>query len=256
MRHCCLYNLHLYFITSLFFFFIVPKLLFCRSDSAFLQSPVTAYVTQIFPQNLNASGICTSFLPCEFIYFLFWGIWLSRKGVLYSCWPSVCKSSIESSTALGVIKKNGAWWGNYVNSLFDLNRRSFYVVFWPHGWLLCSTAACPNISSAFSIHVLWLGAITFSIAFNSEILRVRRRGRSKSFFMTVASRQRLLFKDETLALLVLEIFQNLWFWNGFCAEIFSSPWELKLLWSTEEIAENPRCLIEWKHIKLPLSLTE
>lgn len=46
----------------------------------------------------------------------------------YSGWLSVCKSPIESSTVLGVIRKDGAWQGNYVNRLFDLNWRSCWFL--------------------------------------------------------------------------------------------------------------------------------
>lgn len=46
----------------------------------------------------------------------------------YSGWLSICESSIESSTVLGVIRKNGARQGNYVNRLFDLKWRSCWFL--------------------------------------------------------------------------------------------------------------------------------
>lgn len=94
---------------------------------------------------------------------------------------SICESSIESSTVLSVIRKNGAWQGNYVNRLFDLNWRSCWFLLFSD--LLDGYYVAPLLVQTSQVLLafmdfdwLWLHLRLHLVP---RIQRVRRQGRSK-----------------------------------------------------------------------------
>lgn len=138
----------------------------------------------------------------------------------YSGWLSICKSSIDSSTVLGVIRKNGAWQGNYVNRLFDLKWRSCWFLLFCG--LLDGYYVAPLLVQTSQVLLafmcfdwLWLHLLLHSML---RIRCVGRRGRSFDF-------HRCFSKMKPWRLWYLKYFRTSTFTNCFCAVRFSSPWE-------------------------------
>lgn len=120
------------------------------------------------------------------------------------------------------------WWQrNYVNRLvcFEPKVVLIPVVSWPRRLLLRRPSARPNTSSAFSIHVFWLTAITLSITFSAKTLRVRRRGRCKCFLWLWLPDGGYFSRMKPRCFRYSKYCRTRAFWNCFCAHSFSSPWE-------------------------------